>query len=462
MKRSKSKASKVDAKIDELNEGMPVPPEGTTAIPHIPVAAKGMVQGAAPGSVAPTDAPLDSDDPESMLAYQSLMRHRKQRRRKRIILIAVVSALVLGAAGCFAVRSMLESQIQSAPVMQTVPIMREDFSDAVSAQGTLQPISQVVVTPEIEGIIETLNVAEGSTVAAGDVLLTIKNDDLDKAVNEAALSVRSAENGIQTAKNALNAAYVEESQGNGGGVPDAKIALDQAYLALDQANEAYEAAVANAEKRTVRAAEGGSVVVMNAVVGQSVGSAASAANGGKLIQIANLSQMTVSVQVNELDIAKIQVGQKARASFSALPELELEAEVTRIATVAGGESEFGGGYGVVTYTVDLLIPNPDPRLKPGMTASVDIMMQHVPDALTVPVSAIQEDGAGNPCVYVVTDPETQASEPRAIQILAQNSTTAAIEGDVAEGDEVELMGGMVGMDPGDDMYAGEAYESVGF
>ena len=95
MKRSKSKASEADAKIDDLNEGMPVPPEGTTAIPHIPVAAKGMVQGAAPGSVAPTDAPLDSDDPESMLAYQSLMRHRKQRRRKRIILIAVVIGALL-------------------------------------------------------------------------------------------------------------------------------------------------------------------------------------------------------------------------------------------------------------------------------------------------------------------------------------------------------------------------------
>ena len=153
--------------------------------------------------------------------------------------------------------------------------------------------------------------------------------------------------------------------------------------------------------------------------------------------------MTVSVQVNEMDISKVSVGQAARATFSALPNVELDATVTRIATVSSSDassavSAYGGS--VVTYAVDLLIPNPDPSLKPGMTASVTISSTDIPDALMLPLSAVNGEG-DQATVSVVTgqdDSGFPTTEERHVTVLANNGTMAAVEGDVAEDDEVVI------------------------
>lgn len=338
------------------------------------------------------------------------------------------------------------------PQLMTTFVDRGDFTEAVETSGAVKPVTSVVVNPEVGGTIESVNVAEGDTVQEGDVLLTVKNDELDKAIRDAEMGVRNAKLGVSQAQSAYATtleAYntvVETPDGKGSieykrgaegrDVDSAAFAVESANNSLSDAQEAYSIAVANAEKRTVRAPKGGSVVAMNAQVGASTDSAA---NAGGLIQIADLSQMTVKVQVNEVDISKVSVGQMAKVTFSALPGVELDAQVTRIATVAGsGEDSSGHGGGVVTYDVSLLIPQPAAELKPGMTASVQIMLQSVPDTLMVPLSCVAMDEAGGSYVMVVTDYETGAAERRSVSVRASNQTTAAIEGDVDEGNKVLL------------------------
>ena len=104
------------------------------------------------------------------------------------------------------------------------------------------------------------------------------------------------------------------------------------------------------------------------------------------------------------------------------------------------DSSSQGGTGIVTYAVDLLIPHPVAELKPGMTASVSIKLQSVPDALTVPTSALVQVDDSTYCVYVVTNAETGESEERDVTVVAKNASTAAIEGNVSEGDAVQLLG----------------------
>lgn len=285
------------------------------------------------------------------------------------------------------------------------------------------------------------------------MLLTVKNDELDKAIRDAEMGVRDASIGVTQAEQEYSDACEKynnwipdldkdgneigsKREGDISSVNSAKNGVDRAYNSLSDAQEAYNIAVANAEKRTVRAPKSGSVVVMNAQVGASTDSAA---NAGGLIQIADLSQMTVKVQVNEVDISRVSVGQMAKATFSALPGVELDAQVTRIATVAGsGEDSHGYGGGVVTYDVSLLIPQPAAELKPGMTANVQIMLQSVPDTLMVPSSCVAMDETGGSYVMVVTDFETSAVERRSVTVRASDQTTSAIEGDISEGDEVLL------------------------
>ena len=391
-------------------------------------------------SAAATD-----EDLENQLAFESLMRHRRQRRKRKIITAVIILALIGAGVGWWFWTHREEGGDYEIPPMTDFVTLNE-FSESVGGTGSLKPSSQVVVTPEVEGIIAWVGVTEGQEVAAGDPLLYISNDALDKAITEAELALRSAENGVTQAKNALNAAYVAESQGDSSMVVDCEIALEQAKLTLEEAQETLTQAKAQANKRMIYAPSAGTVISMKAQVGAAT---TSAAGDGGLIQIADLSQMTLTVNINELDISNIEVGQQAKVTFQALPDVELDAVVTSISANPGGEGGdmyYDYGYGVVSYPVQLLIPEPDARLKPGMTASVRIMMQYLEDVLTVPLGAITYDGEGNTALEVVLDYETMETELVPVDIVAESQTTAVVEGNVADGDMILVSGGYMGSD----------------
>lgn len=430
---------------------VPTPADDKTEV-ILPVISAGSGAEAAGGG---EDGPESDEDVEARLAYESLMRHRKARRRKKIIAASVVGGVVVVAGIVWAVVNGAGSSQPETPPLSTIPVFRSEFSESVQATGAAQPLSSVAVTPEVDGIVSEVHVAEGDTVEEGQTLLVIKNDELDKAVRDSELAVRKANTALATAKSSRDNAYTaycaaynidpssEDTAQTLAAYQAAKDEVTGAQYGVEDANEVHATAVAQAAKRTITAPSAGSVVSMKAVAGESVGaSMGSPTSGGSaagsLIQIADLSMMTVKVQVNEVDISKISVGQTARVTFSALPGVMLDAEVTRISTVSSSNDQYGMNYGVVTYDVELLIAEPVPELKPGMTASVEIMMQHVPDALTVPVQALATDDGTNYYVYVMTDPETQACERRDVTLGAQSSTTAVVESGLSEGDAVVL------------------------
>ena len=387
-------------------------------------------------------APDAEEDVEERLALESLQRHRRARRRKKVVAAGVVGGIAVAAGIAWTVLTSASSRPAEEASLQTIPLMREEFSESVQATGTVQPLTSVVVTPKADGVIASVDVALDDAVAEGQVLLTIKNDELDRAVKQAELDLRAkrAENdAVQKAYNELY--YADEVDKDA--LAAKLIELETSRLNLEIAQDAYDDAVATAAGRTVKAPASGSVVALNAVAGAAVGaggttsSGAEGAGSGPLVQIADLSQMTVKVQVNEVDISRIAVGQAARVTFSALPGTMLDAQVTRISTTAAADP-YGSSGGVVTYDVELLIPDPMPELKPGMTASVEILMQSVPDALTVPVSALMTEDGVSHYVYVMSDPETETVERRNVSVPAKSDTTAVIEGDVSEGDLVVL------------------------
>ena len=396
----------------------------------------------APDSPHPSEE--TDEDLEARLAYESLMRHRKKRRRKKAIALSVVVGVALVACAAWAALSATSGTSEQAPQLQTMPVFRGEFSESVSATGSAQPLTSVVVTPEVDGIIEGVSVALDDHVEAGQTLFSIRNDDVDREVRQAELALRSQRIETQAQQDAYNELYYAACESGEWDAANAQlITLETARLQLEDAQEAYNAAVARAAGRTVTAPAAGSIVVMNAVEGASTtaGGLSQGADGttssGPLVQIADLSQMTVKVQVNEVDISRIAVGQAARMSFSALPGVMLDGEVTRISTVAAADP-YGGYGGVVTYDVEVLIPEPVPELKPGMTASVEIMMQHVPDALTVPVSCLMTDDGESYYVYILTDYESQTTTRRDVTVGTQSDTTAVIESGIEEGDEVVL------------------------
>lgn len=447
---------------------------------------------------------LDGSDDEALeqsLAYQSLMKHRAERKKKRIIKFAVAGVLAAVAVVAVVIATRPPAD-DTGTDLATAPVTHEDFVDSVTVNGAAQPVSSVIVNPEVDGTIDQVLVKEGDTVKKGQTLFTLRNDDLDKAVREADQQVKEAKNGMSSAQATLGSAETDlktakakladaknaqanppapqtdtddpDAAGSDAGTTSAELAaavtdaqagvdaaedaidaaqvgVESAQLTLESAQEAYNEAVKATDKRTVTAPSDGAIVVMNAVPGATAAAGVSdtsgKASGGSdgLIQIADLSQLRVSVQVNETDINKIKVGQQATVTFSALPDVSCAGEVQSIATVATGDGS-GDGSGSVTYTVALLIPQPDAQIKPGMTASVEIVAQEVKDALTVPVTALTVDDDGSSTVTVVTyaDDGTYTTEDVPVEVVAQSTTTAAIKGDISEDDLVLLGGGMAG------------------
>ena len=430
------------------------------------------------GVIGPADA---DEDAEAREAYESLMRHRKVRRRKKRIKVGVILGVV--AIIGITIAQVIQGGAQSeGPAISTAFVTRGEFSDSVSASGSIKPVSSTVVTPEVDGIIQDVRVAEGSAVDRGDRLFSVKNDELDKAVRKAAQQVKTAKNEVGKAQAALEtarrgaAAVTEGGQrGDASSVEMAKTDLESAKISLEEARSAYDDAVAQADKRTVTAPCDGTIIVMNAVNGASVGSpggagagsSAGAGSAGALMTIADLSRMKVTVQINEVDVSRIAVGQRARVTFSALRQLVCEAQVTHVSTVSSSEAGGsgagsggpgagydGGGRAIVTYAVELLIDSPDASIKPGMTANADIMIQQMGNVLTVPLFALTEDGAQT-YVSVVTAHD-ESGNPQTCQVpvtvRAKSSTAAAIEGDgIEEGTEVLLAGGTRGSGNGGDM-----------
>ena len=440
------------------------------------------------GAAAATDAA--DDDASGMLAYQNLERHRKEKKRRRNVKIAVGACAAVVIAAAIIVPRVLTPADSGKQMPATAEVTRGDLTSSVSVSGAAQPASSVYVTPEVSGIVQDLRVSEGDTVSKGDVLFSLKNDSLDRAVADAQRQVSDAQAQVNTAQRGVdnaNAAYQKaldawnsapdaETQAEMtdpdslyGDVQTANDGLNSAKSALDSASQALSDAKAQAAKRTVTAPASGSVVAVNARNGAAYGDATggsttsdgtsqgSGAGAGWAVQIADLSKMRVATQVNEVDISGVAVGQTASVTFSAIPGLECDAKVEKIATVASGDSSMGSD-GVVTYEVDLVIDQPDERIKPGMTANATIQTQSVSDVLMVPIAALNDydESAGTASVTVVTldgDGNIKTSRDVDVKVAEKNGSDAAVTG-VKEGETVKLA------DEGDsadgDSTAGEA------
>lgn len=379
--------------------------------------------------------PLEGSDAE---AYAALKAKRAERRRKKLmrrgIVIGVAAAVIGG--GVIAINILGKEPEQTMEAVTDFAV-QGDFETIVDAKGTLQPLSATVITPEVGGQIESVNVVAGQTVKEGDVLMTIKNPELDRAVAEADRALRQARADLAAAQQALAEAKQLASQptadpmaGPAGDVAGAQQAVNAAQVAVESAQASYNDAAAKAALRTVKAPAAGSIVAMNAQVGADLGeSLGGAGTNGPLMQIADLSKMKVTIQVEEEDIASVAVDQTATISCPAFPDLSMTGRVTGIASIASGDGaqmSYDGMGGSPTFAVDIMIDAPDPRLKPGMTAEVSLTTQKLENVVMVPMTALLTDDGETYYVNLETDPETHATERLDVRVVAKNDDYAVV------------------------------------
>lgn len=169
--------------------------------------------------------------------------------------------------------------------------------------------------------------------------------------------------------------------------------------------------------------------------------------GQRLAEIIDPSEMWVLCHVDEADIEKVSAGQGAQVHVRALGAEPLAGEVKTVANLARQLSPFeGGAPGKKVFSAIVRLTTHEPRLRPGMGATVEVVLEHVKEGIAVPLEALVSDGGA----YSVYVSENDGFRRVAVTLLKRSNALAAIEGEIEEGDSVVL-----GVPPGQPVGVGE-------
>jgi HlyD family secretion protein len=299
----------------------------------------------------------------------------------------------------------------------TEAAQKGNLTVTVSATGKLAPINQVTVGSQLSGQVIKVLVDVNDRVTAGQPLALIDPSQFDDQVKQAqaTLAANNAAVGQAQATLAQSKAtlsrYQEVSRLSGGRVP-AKTEMDQAIADRDRALANLSAANANvisaraalssAQTQRVRAVirspVTGVVLARQIDPGQTV---AASFNTPTLFVIAqDLRQMKLEVAIDEADVGNVKQGQRATFTVDAFPGKTFPAMITRVdvgsnlsvqdATSSSSTSSTSSTTAqVVSYAADLSVANPDEQLRPGMTATADIVTMEKKNVLLVPNAALR-------------------------------------------------------------------------
>ena len=349
--------------------------------------------------------------------------------------IAIVVIAVLAVAAFLILRKSEKPQMK----YKTAEIHRGSIVNTVTATGTIEPIVQVEVGTQVSGIINHIYVDYNSVVKKGEVIA-----ELDKTTLEADLASSSAT--LQSNKTEYE--YQEKNFLRIKGLHEKKMVSDTDYETAEyqynKAKSSYEKSQSditkarqNLEYATIYSPIDGVVIDRAVEEGQTV---AASFNTPTLFTIANdLRQMRVIADVDEADIGGVVEGQQATFTVDAFPEDVFKGSVTQVRLQPTTESN------VVTYEVVVDAPNPDLKLKPGLTANLTIYTMQKDSVLLVPLKALrfQPENApepvadsANPRARVLWTQSPQGLQPVNVTTGDNDGIFAEITGDIKAGDKV--------------------------
>ena len=232
----------------------------------------------------------------------------------------------------------------------------------LKAAGNINLIEEVQVIAHIDGFVKELLVELGDTVNAGDLLLSLDQEDLKRAVEQARIDLASSQ--LRLRRLLTSADEIESELG--------KLNVAQAELDLQKALQDLAAA-------QMVAPITGSVLTLDAAPGTKVSS------GTVVATLADLGRLELTVQVAEVDIPRIESGLPVEVVIDAFPDETLAGEISRIDPFNKTQS------GVINYPVTIrLLDNALDSVLPGMSAVATLRNELVDDRWLVPTSAIQE------------------------------------------------------------------------
>ena len=253
--------------------------------------------------------------------------------------------------------------------------------------------TEIGLIPSVTGTVQSVNVRNGSTVSSGQVIATLKSSSANSSEGQ-------------------------------------KLDVEGSELALEQAQKELE-------KYKIASPVDGTILVKNAKIGDNV-------TAGKtdkpLMVIADMSKMKFTIEVDELDIWNIQLGQTVVITANALPGETFSGEITNIA----GEGEKKGD-GVTVYAVEITISDPG-KIKSGMNVDAKIILNSAINAVTLPENALYESDGKNALVITnssaANDKNTMNAADYPHITVPDGYKLVKVEYGVSDGTNVEIINGL--------------------
>lgn len=369
-------------------------------------------------------------------------------KRKKIIILAVsIVAVIIILWFIFGRKSNSTSYI-----VETATATRSNVSEAVTATGTIEPVTKVEVGTQVSGIIDKLYADYNSIVTKGQLIAEMDKVTLQSELTsqQATYDGAKAEYEYQE-KNYLRNKALHEKQL----ISDTE--FEESTYNYAKAKSAYESSEANLAKAkrnlayaTITSPIDGVVISRAVEEGQTV--AAGFETPTLFTIAADLTQMQVIADVDEADIGGVKEGQRVEFTVDAYPNDTFEGTVTQVRLEATEESN------VVTYEVVISAHNPDLKLKPGLTANVTIYIAERRNVINIPLKALrfvpdmpsgqapaaesqpqpQPQKPGNDSIKTIWVQENNTWTPRQVKVGMDNGVNVEICEGLHEGEVIAV------------------------
>ena len=296
---------------------------------------------------------------------------------KKIVTIIIAIAVIVGAFFFF------RSGDKKVTTYETVELKKGSINNTVTATGTIEPITKVDVGTQVSGTISHIYVDYNSVVTKGQLLAELDRKLLEAELKSEMANLKSSKSEFEYQDKNFTRLYQLHEKNL-----ISETEYEEALYQYEKAQQAYEKAQAtlvkaqsNLDYATIYSPIDGVVLSREVEEGQTV---AASFETPTMFTIANdLRKMQVIADVDEADIGQVLEGQRVTFTVDAFPDDTFEGNVTQVRLNPTTESN------VVTYEVVIDAPNPELKLKPGLTANITVYTMEKNDILLAPLKAFR-------------------------------------------------------------------------
>ena len=360
----------------------------------------------------------------------------KSSRWSKTLLRTVIILVVLGAAGWGGrtIWRQLSPNLfgsKREDVVPTTKVRTATIAEEIVAVGRLRAVFSTDIRSEINGRIAKIKAIDGQRLVRDEEILRLDQQDILTQLTEYEKTIEG--NKLRTLRARRDHERLLDLQKQG--VVSKKDMEDSRItLSLSENDTAIaESRLANLRdklgKTIIQAPHDGTLLLKDLTEGQVVTSAAAQSGGTLLGEVADLSLLMIRTNINEIDVARLKIGDVARVRVDAMRSVQMTGTIKRIATSALESS----GDRTRVFPVDVILDEPDERLRPGMSATVMFTLARVENATAVALSAVFSTAEALRYVFVKKD---AGFEVKQVEIGIADTRYVELLSGLKVGDEV--------------------------